>query len=78
MTIRQTAANVWTPTLAETFVFHDFTKPEKTALVIVPGGQQPATLVIDGSPYAFDSAATEKTRMYIRVHLEQHEKDLGT
>ena len=61
----------WFPSPDETFVYgrsrwHHGGEPKRIVLLI-PGGEEPETVEIDGETYKLDEDMTEKTHMYVRV-----------
>lgn len=61
----------WFPSPDETFVYQRSTwhhGPEiRRVVILIPGGEEPSEIRIDGELYELDEGMTEKTRMYVRV-----------
>lgn len=57
----------WFPSADETFVFRNRVHPEKSIVILVPGGQEPQSVIIDGVTYEPDPDREELVRMYINV-----------
>lgn len=56
----------WFPASEETFVYRNrFTGSR--IMILIPGGEQPKTVLIDDIEHVLDEDMTEHARMFIRV-----------
>ena len=62
----------WFPAPEETFVFRS-ALTARGVTILVPGGQEPQSVVIDGEEHTLDEETTFLSRAHIRAAYERRE-----
>lgn len=62
----------WFPTPEETFVFRNV-RTQVGVTILVPGGQEPRNVIIDGVTYELDEETTFLARAHVRKAYEIRE-----
>ena len=60
----------WFPSPEETFVFRSL-QTARAVTILVPGGQEPQSVVIDGQELSLDEEMTFLTRAHVRAAYER-------
>ncbi len=60
----------WFPTPEETFVFRSL-QTARGVTILIPGGEEPQSVVIDGVEHALDEETTFLTRAHVRAAYER-------
>ncbi len=72
-------ARKWFPSPDECFVFRDELSEEKIPIVLlIPGGEEPRSVAINGDEYTLDMDRTDLVRMYVRVAERKRTGDLDS